>query len=97
MHFGEHKNVTFLTPATYQGVIEYLAKRNIEPCYMETCVLYGGQRYKKELHEKTAAAHGFMQLPIVFADGEDGEQFAGVEIDRVNFADGCRPAEMLSG
>ena len=66
VHFGEAKNVTFLKPENYLGVIAYLRERDIESCYMETSVLYGGQRYKKELHEKTAEAHGFTQLPIVF-------------------------------
>ena len=85
VHFGEQKNTTFLTPDHYLGLIRYLADHRIDSCYMETCVLYGGQRYKKELHEKTAAAHGFTQLPIVFADGEHGENFAEVEINKNHF------------
>ncbi len=52
---------------------------------METSALYGGQRFKKELHLKTAEAHGFTQLPIIFADGEHGEDFAEVEIDKKHF------------
>lgn len=85
VHFGEAKNKTFLSPEHYLGVLAFLEERGIESCYMETSVLYGGQRYKKELHEKTAAAHGFTQLPIVFADGEHGEEFAKVEIGKKHF------------
>ncbi len=85
VHFGEHKNATFLRPEYYLGVIGYLQERGIHSCYMETSVLYGGQRYKKELHEKTAEAHGFTQLPIVFADGEHGENFHDVEINKKHF------------
>ncbi len=85
VHFGEHKNVTFIKPENYFGIIEFLQERGIESCYMETCVLYGGQRYKKELHEKTAEAHGFTQLPIIFADGDHGENFAEVEINKKHF------------
>ncbi len=85
VHFGESKNVTFLKPENYQGVIDTLRERDIESCYMETSVLYGGQRYKQELHEKTAAAHGFNQLPIIFADGQHGEDFAEVEINQKHF------------
>ena len=85
VHFGEEKNKTFLSPEHYLSVIAFLRERGIESCYMETSVLYGGQRYKKELHEKTAAAHGFTQLPIIFADGEYGENFAEVEIGKKHF------------
>ncbi|MFC1462527.1 DUF362 domain-containing protein [Verrucomicrobiota bacterium] len=85
VHFGEHKNVTYVKPENYQGVIDYLQERGIESCYIETSAMYGGQRYKKELHVKTAKEHGFTQLPIVFADGEHGENFAEVEIDKKHF------------
>ncbi|MBN2344010.1 MAG: DUF362 domain-containing protein [Deltaproteobacteria bacterium] len=85
VHFGEQKNVTFIRPENYLGVIAFLNERNIDSAYMETCVLYGGQRYKKELHEKTAEKHGFTQLPIIFADGEHGEAYAEVTIGQRHF------------
>ncbi|MBF0253318.1 MAG: DUF362 domain-containing protein [Candidatus Omnitrophica bacterium] len=85
VHFGERKNVTFVKAENYLGIIEYLKERKIESYYIETSVLYGGERYKKELHEKTAEAHGFTQLPIIFADGEHGENFAEVEINKKHF------------
>ncbi len=85
VHFGEAKNVTFLRPENYLGIIEWLKERGIASSYMETCVLYGGQRFKKEVHEKTAEAHGFTQLPVIFADGEHGEAFTEVAIDQRHF------------
>jgi len=85
VHFGEHKNVTYLKSENYEGIIDYLKVRDIEPSYIETCVLYGGQRYKKELHMQTAEDHGFTQIPIIFADGEHGENFAEVEINKKHF------------
>ena len=85
VHFGEQKNVTFIKPDNYSGIIDYLKNKNIDSCYIETSVLYGGQRYKKELHEKTAKKHGFTQLPIIFADGEHGENFAEIDINKKHF------------
>ena len=85
VHFGEDKNVTFIKPENYLGIIEYLKQKEIDSCYMETSALYGGQRYKKELHEQVAHKHGFDQLPIIFADGEHGEDFAEVEINKKHF------------
>ena len=85
VHFGEHKNVTYLKPENYLGIIDYLQARNIKTSYIETSALYGGKRYKKELHVKTAEAHGFTQLPIIFADGEHGEYYAEIEINKKHF------------
>jgi uncharacterized Fe-S center protein len=85
VHFGEAKNVTFIRPENFLGIIDYLKKRDTQTCYIETSVMYGGKRFKKELHEKTAKEHGFTQLPIVFADGEHGEDFAEVEINKKHF------------
>ena len=85
VHFGEKGNVTFLKPETYDGIIDYLEERDIECCFIETSVLYGGQRAKKELHQQLAKDHGFTRIPIVFADGEHGEGYAEVEINQKHF------------
>jgi len=85
VHFGEKGNVTFLKSENYQGVIDFLKEKKIESSYIETSVLYGGKRYKKELHEQTAKEHGFTELPVIFADGDHGENFAEVEINKKHF------------
>ncbi len=85
VHFGEKGNSTFLGSENYLGIIEALGEKGIETCYMETSVMYGGQRYRRDLHLKTAAEHGFDQIPIIIADGEQGESFTEVEIDKKNF------------
>jgi len=85
VHFGEHKNLTFVKPDNFLGVINFLKERDIDTSYIETSVLYGGKRYKKELHEQTAIDHGFTQVPVIFADGDHGEEFAEVEINKKHF------------
>jgi uncharacterized protein len=85
VHFGEKGNHTYIKSENYRGIIEYLHERSIDACYMETSVLYGGQRHCKELLLKTAAEHGFTQVPLAIADGEHGEAYAEVEINQKNF------------
>ncbi len=85
VHFGEKGNQTFIRSENYLGIIDYLKERDIETSYMETSVMYGGQRHKRDLHIKTAQEHGFTQLPIVIADGEQGEAFTEVKIDKNHF------------
>ena len=75
--------------------IDYLEKQNIKTSYMETCVLYGGQRYKKELHLKTAEKHGFTQVPVIIADGDHGENYEDVEINKKHF-DKCKLGKEFS-
>ena len=85
VHFGEMKNTSFIKSENFEGIIDYLNKRNIETSYMETCVLYAGQRNTKKDHLKTAEEHGFTQIPIIIADGEQGELFDEVEINKKHF------------
>ncbi|NCD33859.1 MAG: DUF362 domain-containing protein [Spartobacteria bacterium] len=85
VHFGEKGNTTFIRSDNYQGIVDYLRERNIESSYIETLVMYGGQRHRKDLHLKIAEEHGFTQLPIIIADGEQGEAFAEVEINQKHF------------
>ncbi len=85
VHFGEKGNHTFLRSENYVGIISFLQERNIDTCYIETSVMYGGQRHRKDLHIKTATEHGFTQLPIVIADGDQGEAFDEIEIDKKQF------------
>ena len=89
VHLGEQKNITFLKSDNYEGIIDYLKQSSIETCYMETSVLYGGYRNSREAHKKTAEKHGFNQIPVVFADGEHGELYSEVKIDK-NYFTTCK-------
>lgn len=85
VHFGEKGNTTFIKAENYEGIIEYLKEKGVETSYMETSVLYGGQRHRKDLHIKTALEHGFDQVPIIITDGEQGEAFSEIEINKKHY------------
>lgn len=85
VHFGEKGNKTFIEPKNYMGIIDYLKSKGTECAFIETNALYKGQRNTVEKHKKTAIDHGFTMLPLIFADGEHGESFEEVEIDKKNF------------
>ncbi|MCJ7689156.1 MAG: DUF362 domain-containing protein [Clostridiaceae bacterium] len=85
VHFGEKGNTTFIGSENFSGIINYLKKKNIESAYIETNVLYRGERTTREKHLKLAKEHGFTQLPIIIADGEHGEDFEEIEINKKNF------------
>ena len=82
VHFGESGNVTFIKPENYDGIIDFLKSKKIKTSFIETSVLYGGQRYRRDLHLKTAKEHGFTRVPIIIADGECGENFHEVVINK---------------
>lgn len=73
VHFGEMGNRTFLPAADYDGIVDLLEERGSSCSFIETCVLYGGKRFRAEEHRKLAASHGFTRLPVIIADGESGE------------------------
>lgn len=85
VHFGEKGNKTYIQSKNYEGIISYLQNRNIESVFIETNVLYRGERTTKTTHIKLAEDHGFTQLPIVIADGEHGEEYTSVKIDKNHF------------
>ena len=85
VHFGEKGNKTFIGAENYEGIIEYLQEQQVQSAFMETNVLYSGSRMTRTQHTKTALEHGFTQLPIVIADGEHGDDYAEVEINKKRF------------
>lgn len=89
VHFGEKGNKTFIEPKNYIGIIDYLKERHIESAFIETNAIYKGERLTREKHINLAKEHGFIQLPIIIADGEYGEAFENVEINKKNF-DKCK-------
>lgn len=85
VHFGEKGNKTYVKSENFVGIIDFLKEKGIESSYIETSVLYGGERFKKELHLKVAEDHGFTQVPVIIADGDEGEKFVDVEINKKHF------------
>ncbi len=89
VHFGEKGNNTYIGAKNFSGIINYLKGKNIESAFIETNVLYIGERTTKEKHLMLAVEHGFTQIPVIIADGEHGEDFEEVEINKKNF-DKCK-------
>lgn len=85
VHFGEKGNRTWLKPESYNGIIDLLEEKNVRSAFMETSVLYGGERFTREKHTRLAKNHGFTRLPVVIADGEKGEDAAHVEVNLKHF------------
>lgn len=85
VHFGEKGNKTYVPSACYEGVIDYLKANEIPSAYIETNVLYRGARTTAESHMQIAADHGFTQLPVIIADGDHGEAFDEIEINKEFF------------
>lgn len=85
VHFGERGNQTFIAPANFAGLIEWLRGQGIDSCFIETGAVYSGSRMRAADHRALAAEHGFTALPVVIADGERGEAFAEVTIDQKHF------------
>lgn len=89
VHFGEKGNQTFVPPSHYAGIIASLEAMGTQPLYIETNVLYRGSRTTREAHLEVARAHGFTNLPIEIADGDRGEAYVSIPIDKTYF-DVCK-------
>lgn len=85
VHFGEKGNITYIKPQNYNGIIDYLKENNIKTSYIETNVVYKGERMTKDSHINLAKEHGFTQIPIIIADGDHGEAFDEIEINQKHF------------
>jgi len=85
VHFGEKGNDTYVPSTCYEGVMDYLKENEIESAFIETNVLYRGARTTADSHREIAKNHGFTQLPVIIADGEMGEAFDEIEINKEFF------------
>ena len=85
VHFGEAGNITYIPAIAYDGIIDYLISKKIETSFFETNVLYRGSRTTKSQHINLAIEHGFKRLPIIIADGEIGESYYEIEINKDYF------------
>ncbi len=86
VHFGERGNTTFVNPEYCSGIIDYIENQNKKAYFIETNILYGGERTTKQTHIKLAKEHGFTRIPVIIADGEKGEDYYQVEINKKHFA-----------
>ncbi len=85
VHFGEKGNKTYIESKNYEGLLDYLKQHGVESAFIETNVLYKGERISSEKHKKLALEHGFTQLPVIIADGETGEEYTEVRIGKKHF------------
>lgn len=85
VHFGERGNTTYIAPKNYDGIIDFLEENNVETSFIETNVLYVGSRTVKANHLIVAREHGFTRIPIIIADGERGEEYDDIVINKEFF------------
>lgn len=85
VHFGEKGNVTYVPASSYQGIIDCLNSQGATSAFIETNVLYRGARTTRTSHEALAKDHGFTQLPVIIADGDHGEAFQEIVIQKDYF------------
>lgn len=95
VHLGEKGNTTFIEPKNFNGIIDYLTERKIDTAFIETNVLYKGQRNTSDNHMKVAEEHGFTRIPVIIADGEAGEDYESIEINKKNFSS-CKIAGAIA-
>lgn len=95
VHLGEKGNTTFIEPKNFQGIIDYLHSKNIDAAFLETNVLYRGQRNSVDKHLNLAKEHGFTAIPVIIGDGETGEDYELVEINLKHYQH-CKIAKAVT-
>jgi uncharacterized Fe-S center protein len=85
VHFGEPGNTTYIKPVNFDKIIDFLHSKKIKTQFMETLVVYGGERNREESHINVAKKHGFTKAPVVIADGDHGEKFTEVPINKKHY------------
>ena len=73
VHTGQPGNTTFIRPENFNGIINYLEAKNCTPHFVETNMVTG-PRSKASTHRVVAEKHGFTRIPLVIADGENGDE-----------------------
>ncbi|MFC1485747.1 DUF362 domain-containing protein [Candidatus Latescibacterota bacterium] len=85
IHVGEKGNTTFIHPDNFEGIIGFLEERGIDSFFTDTNALYSGRRKTREQHLNLAREHGFTRLKVIIADGEHGNEYVEVPIDKKHF------------
>jgi len=95
VHPGEPGNTTFIKPAVYDGLIDFLTAKGVKPFFIETNTVTG-QRTTRISHLRVAQKHGFTRIPVVIADGETGDDQTMVPIKNGKYFKSCRIATQLA-
>jgi len=95
VHPGEPGNTTFIKPAVYNDLIDFLTAKGIKPFFIETNTVTG-QRTNIASHLRVASEHGFTRIPVVIADGETGVDQTMVAIKNGKYFKACRIARELA-
>ena len=86
-HFGEKGQTRYVRPE-HVKIIYDLIKEKTSDCFLsDTNTLYRGMRTNATDHKKIAIEHGFDFAPIVIADGEEGNEYYKVNINKKHFED----------
>ncbi|MCL5438677.1 MAG: DUF362 domain-containing protein [Patescibacteria group bacterium] len=88
VHPGQMGNITFIKPENFDGIIDYLLKKNITTYFVETGMVTGPGS-NTDIHRRIAMEHGFTKVSFVIADGEDGKDHIEVEIKNGKFFKKC--------
>ena len=89
VHFGEDESNTYIIPDNFLGVRRFLETLDKQSCYMDSNVLYKSRRSKEDTHKQLAMEHGFTDLEVIIADGDEDNPYTEVEINKKHF-DKCR-------
>jgi len=82
LHFGEKGCTTYMNPKLVKAVYDKLISLGKKATLIECNVLYRGSRTNSTDHLKTAKEHGFDFAPIDILDGENGEEYTEVKLDK---------------
>lgn len=82
LHFGEKGCETYINPEIVKKVYDKLKGLGKKVTLVESNVLYRGSRTNSSDHLKTAREHGFENMDIEILDGENGQEFLEVELDK---------------
>lgn len=84
-HFGEHGNVSYISPVYYRTIIDRIAVCGGKPFLTDTNTLYVGNRSNSVDHTVNALKNGFafavVNAPVIIADGLTGTDLVEVEIN----------------
>lgn len=84
-HFGEEHNLTFLPPKYVKVIYQRLKALGFHPNFIESNVLYQGQRTFAKSHQALAKKHGFNFAPIDIIDEKNADDCWKIVINKKHF------------